>query len=223
MSYRNGPLVPEPPEEQGVQALIDRLKTQGVTAGQQQARALVEDAHAKAQKILAEAQQEAERIRQQAREKAVQEKAVGQEALRLACRDVLISLKNQISGLFQEVLGRQVSAEFQRQEFLQKLLLEICQRQLQTVPPDQPLTVLSPKPADTATDTDTALAQLILSLSQEGLGKGSRFVHTQETFHGFKVQVEGEQVTIDLSDEAVAALLKQYLLPRFRAVLEGYV
>ncbi|KGF73406.1 hypothetical protein DO97_20210 [Neosynechococcus sphagnicola sy1] len=134
MSYRSD-IPPEPPKEQGVQALIDRLKDQGLAAGQKQANQLVEEAHAKSRKILAEAQQEAELIRKQAREEAIRNKTVGQEALRLASRDVLISLKNQISGLFQEVLGRQVSAEFNREEFLQKLLLEICGRQLQTIPP----------------------------------------------------------------------------------------
>ncbi|KGF73407.1 hypothetical protein DO97_20215 [Neosynechococcus sphagnicola sy1] len=71
--------------------------------------------------------------------------------------------------------------------------------------------------------TEAALSSFILSLSQEGLGKGIHFVPSHEIFHGFKVHVEGEQVTVDLTDEAVATLLKQYLLPRFRAVLEGYV
>jgi V/A-type H+-transporting ATPase subunit E len=37
------------------------------------------------------------------------------------------------------------------------------------------------------------------------------------------VRVSERDVTLDLSDRAVAALLLQHLQPRFRAILEGVV
>ena len=38
---------------------------------------------------------------------------------------------------------------------------------------------------------------------------------------GARVQVVGDDLEIDLSDEAVSALILRHLLPRFRAILEG--
>lgn len=224
MSHPSRPLTSQLPEENGVQSLIDRLKNDGLAAGQQQARAVIEEAHAKARKILSEAQQEAKHIRQRALEEAIQDKSAGQEALRLASRDVLIELRNQISGLFQELLSRKVNTKFNDQEFLQQLLMEICRQQMQSVSPGQRIEILA-SDAETinAQGAETPLAHLILSLTQEGIKQGVSFAPTQEPFSGFKVHVEGEQVTIDLTDQAVAMLLKQHLLPRFRDVLEGYI
>jgi V/A-type H+-transporting ATPase subunit E len=223
MSYRSVPST-EPPKENGVQALIERLKKQGVEAGQQQANAMLEEAHAKARKTLAEAQQEAERIRQQARDEAAREKIMGQEALRLASRDVMVSLKNQIIGLVAEVFGRQVTEHFNQEAFLKELLLTVCQQELQHVAPGQPVKVLfSEDWAKLSTTEDGAFKNFVNSLCQEGLSQGVEFGTTSGKYAGFKVQVESEQVIVDLTDQSVAALLKQYLLPRFRAVLEGYV
>ncbi|WP_017296871.1 hypothetical protein [Nodosilinea nodulosa] len=214
----------EVPEERGVQALIDRLKNQGIEAGQRQSQQLIQEAQAKARKIVAEAQAEAQRIRVEAREAAEREKTVGQEALRLAARDVLISLKNQIAGLFSEVLGRQVSAQFDQDAFLQKLLLAVCERETEGVSADQALTVLLSESRSSAPpSSESPIANWILSLCQEGLREGIEFTATDEHFSGFKVRVEEEQILIDLTDQAVARLLEQYLLPRFRSVLEGYV
>lgn len=211
-------------EEKGVQALIDRLKNQGIEAGQRQSQQLIQEAQAKARKIVAEAQAEAQRLRVEARETAEREKAVGQEALRLAARDVLISLKNQIAGLFSEVLGRQVSTQFDREEFLQTLLLAVCQRETQAISPDQTLTVLlSENRTDAPPSSESPVANWILSLCQDGLRDGIEFASSDDQFNGFKVRVEEEQILIDLTDQAVAKLLEQYLLPRFRSVLEGYV
>lgn len=214
----------EVPEEKGVQALIDRLKHQGIEAGQRQSQQLTLEAQAKARKIVAEAQAEAQRLRTAARAEAEREQAAGQEALRLAARDVLISLKNQIAGLFSEVLGRQVSAQFDREEFLQKLLLAVCQRETAGISADQTLAILlSESRPDSPPNSESPAANWILSLCQEGLRDGIEFAASDERFKGFKVRVEEEQIRIDLTDQAVAKLLEQYLLPRFRSVLEGYV
>jgi V/A-type H+-transporting ATPase subunit E len=214
----------EVPEEKGVQALIDRLKHQGIEAGQQQSQTLIQEAQAKARKIVAEAQAEAQRLRVEAREAAEREKTAGQEALRLAARDVLISLKNQIAGLFSEVLGRQVSAQFDQEAFLQKLLIAVCQRETEGISADQALKVLlSESRSNGHPNSESPVANWILALCQEGLRDGIEFAASDDRFKGFKVRVEDEQIAIDLSDQVVAQMLEQYLLPRFRSVLEGYV
>ena len=40
---------------------------------------------------------------------------------------------------------------------------------------------------------------------------------------GIRARVRGRDVELDLSDEAIAALIMQHLQPRFRATMEGVI
>ena len=48
-----------------------------------------------------------------------------------------------------------------------------------------------------------------------------RLVAADDDGGGARVRVKGEDAEVDLSDEAVSALLMKHLLPRFQAILQG--
>ena len=63
----------------------------------------------------------------------------------------------------------------------------------------------------------------VLGLSDGMLREGVTFSASEDVKSGVQVRVVKGNIKIDLTDEAIAALLLQHLQPRFRAVLEGIV
>ncbi|MBD2105219.1 hypothetical protein [Leptolyngbya sp. FACHB-261] len=166
----------------------------------------------------------------QAREEAAT-KAAGQEALRIAARDTLLTLKNEAAQVFRNELRKQVSAQSQQEAFLRDLLLQVCKRQIPELEPGQEMRVLLPERLVNLEDlrrvNDTPEEELLAQFLPVCLAVlYARVWPSAEPMSSskeFKVALVDQQLMIDLTDHAIAALLSQYLLPRFRAVLEGYL
>jgi len=222
---------PIEPATTGVQALIDRLRAEGVEAGRQEADRLVEDARLRASEIVAEARREAERERERARADADAEKRAAREALELAARDALIALKERLTAAFSDQLGRMVARALAEPATLEQLVLEVGGRVRPSA--DRPATVMLPDAAvgvdelrrtgGRETETDRALDGLVARIGAERLREGVSLARGGPGRPGLVVRLDGEDVEIDLTDEAVAEILRAHLLPRFRALLDGIV
>jgi len=217
----------EPKESSGVQELIDRLREEGVTKGQGEAEALLTESRKKSMQILDDARREADEILAKARSESERTKESGHEALRLASRDVILKLKESFHQEFENRVRRLVAHRLQDQTFLDRLILEIARR---AVPEDEgkPMEVLLPGDAVTVEQLQGAagkaeegtLAHFVLGLAADVLREGLTFGVSDETSAGVKVRLLEEDVEIELTDETVTALLMEYMLPRFRAILE---
>ncbi len=214
----------------GVQDLIDRIKTEGIKSGESQAQKITESAQQRARQIIADAKKEAEAISKQARTEADRTKASAEDAIRIAARDALLVLKSQMTQIFRNELAKQVSTEFSREEFLRQLLLEVCRQKIPELGEDQKITVFLPPhlvsmeaiKSSPETVEGKSLSQFVLAVCRDRLNQGVEFAQGSDK-EGIKVRLDGQEIIVDLSDRAVGDLLTQYLLPRFRAVLEGYV
>lgn len=214
----------------GVQELIERLKIEGIKSGELQAQQIVEKAQQRSRQIVADAKKEAAAIALAARLDADRTKASAEDAIRIAARDALLALKGQMTQLFRTELANQISSEFNREEFLRQLLLEVCRKKIPDLETDQQITIMLPtllaniEEIKSAPETaeGRALAQFIVAVSRDRLGQGVNFAQSPDK-EGIKVRLEGQEIVVDLSDKAVGDLLMQHLLPRFRALLEGYV
>ncbi len=214
----------------GVQELIDRLRAQGVEEGQQQAEAIVAEARRRAAELLDQAKAEAEKTVERARGEAKQLQAAGEEALRLAGRDAVLALKAEITDRFRSHLRRLVTKTLADEAFLEKLILSIAGR---TVPQGagQELEILLPEQVvsvealreDPGAARQSPLGKFVAGLAGEMLREGITFSTTDESAAGLAVRVVGEDLEIQLDDEAVGALLLAHLLPRFRTLMEGAV
>jgi V/A-type H+-transporting ATPase subunit E len=76
----------------GVENLIQRLREQGVEAGQSSAEKIVLDAQKRATWIVEEAELEAKQLINNAKIQADAHQKAGEDALKLAMRDVLLKL-----------------------------------------------------------------------------------------------------------------------------------
>ncbi|MBG6164662.1 V/A-type H+-transporting ATPase subunit E [Labrenzia sp. EL_195] len=214
----------------GVQALIDRLKSEGVSAGQSEGDEILAKAKTRAEAIVSEAQKKADALLAEARAEAAREKAATEDGLKVAARDLVLSLRNELGDRIQQEAGRLVGTTLGDEQFLQKLILAMAgnakenasvsnTEPMEIVLPEKVVTFEELKQSPEAVEPGT-LTHFVIALAGEALRGGVTF-STAPGFAGIKVKLTDRDVSIDLTEESVATLLKRHLQPRLRAVMEG--
>jgi len=214
----------------GVQELIDRLRQKGVEEGKGQADQLVADARRRASEILDKARQEATQIVQRAKAEADGLRAAGEEALRLAGRDAVLALKEELSEQFSNQVRRLVSACLRDEKFIERLILEIAGR---AVPKDskEPMELLLPEDVGALADAgcqakeakEGTLCHFALALAGDMLRDGVSLGVAADNTPGVTVRMVNEDVEISFNEKAITAFLLRHLLPRFRTLMAGIV
>lgn len=216
----------------GVEALIERLREEGVAAGRAEADRIVREAEERAARIVADAEREAKTRREAARKESESYRAAGEAALKAAMRDAILTMKGELMERFGENVKRFVGRDLADPELLRTLVLEVAGRVRPTVEAaDGPVEVLLPEKAagleelrrDPQELQEGKLTSLVLGLTRELLREGVVIATSEEVPGGIRVRIVEEGVELDVTEEAVAALLLKHLQPRFRAILEGVV
>lgn len=216
----------EQPNTSGVQELIDRLSQEGVAEGQQQAEKIVNDAQRKADDIVDSARQQANEILKQAREEAEQFQAAGEDALRLAARDAVRDFAAKVHGGLRSRLQDLVQHQMKEPKLIKRMILAITRKATEGLE-DEPVEILLP--SETITEEEArqrieagepdALTQFIQGLIGEDLRDGFTVSLGSQQKGGLTVRVVNQNVEIDLTEDAIADLLAQHLLPRYRAIM----
>lgn len=215
-------------ESAGVELLIARLRDEGIAQGRSQAQALVTAAQQQAADIVAAAKREAEAIAVKANEEAGKLKAAGEDAIRLAMRDTMLSLEGDLINRFQNMLRGLVKGMLKDPAFLQRLILEVAGK---AAPSAERAELLLPaeivsledlrrKPEEAKPGT---LTRFVLSLGGGILREGLSFGVADDLQAGIRIQLVDENMQVDLTESAVSQLLLRHMLPRFRALLRGAV
>ncbi|HEU4616786.1 MAG TPA: hypothetical protein VFV10_02040 [Gammaproteobacteria bacterium] len=216
------------PESTGVEALIGRLREEGITQGRSQADALVSEAERKAAGIVADARRQAEAVIAQATNDAAKLKAGADDAIRLAMRDTILALEGDMLKAFTERLRGLVKGVLADPAFLERLILEVAGRASKTgergellLPPE--LVSLEDLQKSPEAAKPGTLMHFVLSLGGGVLREGMRFGVAPGGEGGILVRLVDEDVEIDLTDSSITELLLKHMLPRYRALLRGAV
>ncbi|MHC4321492.1 MAG: hypothetical protein ACYST3_04375 [Planctomycetota bacterium] len=196
----------------GVQELITRLKDNGVKAGRDEAQRMIKDAQEKAVNIVAQARAEAEELLKSTRAEIEVEKNTAKESLKMAIRDTELMLESKLKTRFAEHVKHLISSELEDKEFLKQLILKITSGSCSDIPENKELILLVSK---------EKLDPLVLEISGTVLRKGIEIKPSETVNAGILIRMKGEDVEIDLSDNAISEILLKYLLPRYRAILTG--
>ena len=153
--------------------------------------------------------------------------------MKTALRDTVLDMKSRLMQRFSADIKRLASEELGKDEILKEMILELVGRartdagvdkaaEVEVVLPEKVagLDELRKNPAELLKGRAT---KYVLGLTDEMLREGVTFTASEDVKAGVRIRLVEGDITIDLSDEAIAALLLQHLQPRFRAVLEGIV
>lgn len=203
-------------EQKGVQELIEQLQSEGVEKAREESRRIVADAEAEAKKKLAEARAEADKIIAAAREERKNQETAFHSAAKLAARDVIINLKNEITRLYKlEILGRVRDLTDDR-ALLEKLILEMATRAVAAAAEGEAVVLELPLSDAEESAVEAAMLERLKSRLGEGVTLGGGYEG-----QGLRVRFAGSGCQVEISDAVLSNMLAERLVPKFRRHLEG--
>jgi len=211
----------EPAVTSGVQELIDRIRGEGVQAARDEADRLLAEARAEASRILAEAKVEAATMKKSAQEEIETERTAAIAALRVAARDTGLELRTAVFSAFEEHVRRLVTDVTTDGSVMRDLIMVLAGRAASEVIQGKDAEILIP--ADLSEEASVQLESFLrdsaAALSGQVLRQGIELIPSADVKGGARVRLVGEDLEVDLTDEALSEMMLGLLLPRYRAIL----
>lgn len=195
-----------------LQELIDQIKKDGVDAAEIQAAAILESAKAEAEKIIAEAKSQADKIMAEAKNENAKVVKSGEDALRQAGRNLLISFRESVTRELRAIVSDNVNAVYSSDAFA-KLVINAVECWAGKPEADDISVVLN------GSDLAKLEEALLAELKEKMLG-GVTLKANDNFDGGFRVAVNNGAVYYDYSAEAVTDMLSNYLSPKVTALLK---
>ncbi|MGD8861699.1 MAG: hypothetical protein PVI30_16940 [Myxococcales bacterium] len=203
---------------EGVDALVEQLKQDGIDAGQSEAERIVRDARKEADRIVNEARDEAEATLSRGKEELERERQAVEDGLRQASRDALLTLQSELASRLRARIEELCAEAMCDPDFLRALLLAAVGRE---VPGHERLevavTVLG-QDADGVSDDDAASKWLggeLSELLREGVSLSVRAGEQP----ALTIAMPEREARIEATPRALAELLWERMIPRFRHLL----
>ena len=194
-----------------MQALLDKIRTEGVEKAAAEAHTITNQAEARAREIVAVAEQRAaaERTRAERDAKAFQQRAT--DAVHQAARDVVLSVEKSVAAHFRAILLAQTTLTLSDPALLASLVEAAVAAYL--AGGEQALTVcLAEKAATTADALRAAFVRQAVS--------GVTLVLDENTGAGFRVHLDNGRVEHDFTAAAVTEALARHLRPQLASLLK---
>ena len=189
----------------GVKKLIDRIRDEGVHSARAEADRILAEAKAQAARTVADAKAEATAIETEARAAMEREQTATIEALRIAVA----------------ALRRLVTDVTTDGSVLRDMILVLAGRAAEELIQDKDAVILVPEQLgdEVSAKLEEFLQKSAVAFSADVLRKGIELIPSKEFQGGARVRLLGEDLEIDLSDEALSAMMLKLLLPRYRKIL----
>ncbi len=195
-----------------LQELIDQIKKEGVEAAEAQAEAILLAAKNEADKIISDAKSQADKMILNAKNENERAVKSGEDAIRQAGRNLLISFRESITKEINTLVGAQVSSVYSS-EVLSALIIKAVEAWI-SKPDAENITVL----------LDSEELNKLENEVKEGLKakmlNGITLKANNSVDGGFRISVNNGAVYYDYSKEAVTDMLSAYLSPRITALLK---
>lgn len=192
--------------------LIEQIKKEGVEAAEAEAAAIVAKAREQAESIVAEAKEKAAAIVAEAKSESERTVASGEEAIRQAGRNLLISFRESVSRQLSAVLNQQVQKVYTA-ENLVPLLTDVIRSWAQKPEAEDLSLVLNGEEL-------ARLEEALMASLRDQLSQGVTLKPSDSFEGGFRISVNEGSVYYDYSAEAVVDMLSAYLSPKVKALLK---
>lgn len=190
--------------------LIEKLKQEGIDEGRQNADQIVKEAETKAGGIVEEARKQAEKIVADAKKQADQFEANSKLALQQAARDSELLLKAKITELFDRAFKTEI-AESLDADFMKGIVLKLTEEWGEETAVEIVLNEADLK----------KLEGVLFSGVRKELKDSIILRPSADVSAGFRVGLKGEDMYHDFTDESIADVLKLFLKPQLKKILDG--
>ncbi len=188
---------------ENLDALLNKIRSEGVDAAQAEAAAIVAQAKAEAEKVLAHAKAEAEQVVAQANVEAARMAQGAEATVRQAARDVLLKLEQDVAALLERTLGGVVDETLTAGPLVERLAAEAVEAYLNGGTVE---VVAAPKLAEA----------LKAKLAKVGT---ATVVTDAQMGTGFTVRLAGGRVEHDFTGDSITAALAALLRPQLAELL----
>lgn len=195
-----------------LQELIDQIKKEGVEAAEAKAEAILNEANAQAEKIVAEARAQAEKIVADAKIENERTVKSGEDAIRQAGRNLLISFRESVARELNSILNENVTAVYSS-EALAELIISVVEGWAKNPDAESVAVILN-------SEKLKSLENVLLAGIKEKMLNGVTLKANDSFDGGFRISVSGGNAYYDYSADAVVEMLSQYLSPRVTELLK---
>ncbi len=192
--------------------LIEQIKKDGVETAETQAQNIIDEANKKAEEIIAEATKKSEEIIQKAKEENERFIKSGEEAIRQAGRNLLISFRESVTRELNVILSVK-TAEGISNENLSSLIVKSVENWIEKNDSNELSVILNAKDLE-------AIERELLSALNDKMLSGITLKANDNFDGGFRISVNNGEVFYDYSFDSVVDMLSNYLSPKITALLK---
>jgi len=198
-----------------LQGLLNRIHSEGVKKAEDEKAKIIADAKAEAERIVSDAQAAAQEFQKKAEQAAASSEARAKSAIQQASRDVVIALKSELlaklKAVVKDSLGQALTPAV-----LGNIVVELVKAHREKKPVGEVGVEILLAKKDVEELEKIVKGGLLASLQAKpfisiGHGLGS----------GLKLGFTGSDVYFDLSDEALSAIICEFVGPKLAALIES--
>lgn len=194
-----------------IKELIEKIRSEGVRAGEDKAKEIELDALKRARQIINDAEAEAKGVLSEARESISRSEESSRSSLKQAARDCIIGLKKEILAALNKITLSHVHKALTIEETGKLIahLLKECKAK------DKGDVTVSLKKEDT-----DKLAGLFMSELSDELKKNLILKPSEDIRGGFTISYDHSKSYYDFTDKALAEYIGSYIRPKLSEILK---
>lgn len=192
-------------------SLIAKIKKDGIEEARKASTEIIKKAKEDAAAIIKEAQSQAQNIKIKAESSVSKLESNAKASLKQAARDLSLALKGELTVLFERTLKNDVGQTLSP-DFMKELITKIVDKWAGEDRTVKEVLV-------SHGDKEKLESLLLKSLRKEA--KATIEIKINKTIDkGFRIGMEGEDFYYDFTDQSILEVLKQFLNPALRTILE---
>ena len=191
-----------------LQALLDRIQTEGVAKAEAEAARIVEEAKKKAADLVAKARAEESAAKERVAAESAQFQERAEANIRQAARDVVLGVEKSVHDTLNRLLLAKVTDALDA-DTVRRLVTEVVPQFAKSGD-----VAVGLAPAQTAALRDALLAEL-----QGAAAKGIEIRSDDDLAAGFRVSLAGGRVEYDFSAAAICEEMSRILRPELAKLL----
>lgn len=195
-----------------LESLIEKIKKEGVEEARKQAEQILKEAQAKEKEIIQRARQQAEKIKGEGEKEAKKFKESAEESLKQAARDLIISVREKLTGIFDNILKQELN-EALGPEVLADILQNLINKWSQEK--EKGFEVLVSR------QDQEKLKSILLSRLKDKAASKIEIKSSPSIRKGFQIGIKGEDTYYDFSDDGIIEALSVFLNPRLSSLISG--